>query len=87
MSPRSTFLKKTIKASAPLHVFSNMGDIHASTFGHNNFFLWEIIQKFFFLSWGLHIQATQKNEFHDPEGSQWVPGGHWAHFKIKMSYF
>ena len=51
------------------------------------FFLWEIIQKFFFLSWGFHILATQKSNFYDPEGSQWVPEGLLAPFRTKMSYF
>ena len=37
-------------------------------FGHTNF-LWEINQKFFFLAWGFHILATQKNNFrHHGEG-------------------
>ena len=32
------------------------------------FFLWEITQKFFFLAYGFHILATQKNIFHGPGG-------------------
>ena len=31
--------------------------------GHTIFFLFEIIQKFFFLAWGFHILASQKKIF------------------------
>ena len=51
------------------------------------FFLWEITQKFFFLAYGFHILATQKNNFHGPGGSQWGPGGLLAHFRAKKGYF
>ena len=45
------------------------------------FFLWEITQKFFFLTYGFHILATQKNIFHGP-------GGLLAHFRAtKKGYF
>ena len=39
------------------------------------FFLLEITQKIFFLSWGFHILATQKNNFYGLGGFQWGPGG------------
>ena len=51
------------------------------------FFLWEIIQKFFFLAWGFHILATRKNIFCHPGGSQWVPVGLLACFRAKKGYF
>ena len=51
------------------------------------FFLWEIIQKFFFLAWGFHILATRKNIFCHPGGSQWAPGGLLARFRAKNAYF
>ena len=41
------------------------------------FFLWEIIQKLFFLSLSFHILAT---------GSQWVPGGPLGHFRAKTGF-
>ena len=46
------------------------------------FFLWEIIQKFFFLSLSFHILATRNNNFCHAGGSQWVPGGLLGHFRI-----
>ena len=49
------------------------------------FFLWEIIQKFFFLAWGFHILATLKNIFCHPGGSQWVPGGFWLVSGLKRA--
>ena len=49
------------------------------------FFLWEIIQKFFFLAWGFHILATLKNIFCHPGGSQWVPVGLLACFRAKRA--
>ena len=51
------------------------------------FFLWEITIKFFFLALGFHIMAARKNNFYDPEGSQWVPGGLLIPFRAKMGYF
>ena len=51
------------------------------------FFLWEINQKFFFLAWGFHILATQKNNFCHPGGSQWGPGAFWAHIRAQKGYF
>ena len=51
------------------------------------FFLWEIIQKFFFLAWGFHILATRKNIFCHPGGSQWARGGLLACFRAKKGYF
>ena len=51
------------------------------------FFLWEIIQKFFFLSRGFHILATQKKYFCHPGGFQWGPGAILARFKAKKGWF
>ena len=51
------------------------------------FFLWEIIQKFFFLLKGFHILSTRKNNFCHPGGSQWAPGGLLAPFRAKTAYF
>ena len=51
------------------------------------FFLWEIIQKFFFLSLSFHILATRNNNFCHLGGSQWVPGGLLACFKVKNGFF
>ena len=51
------------------------------------FFLWEIIQKFFFLSLSFHILATRNNNFCHAGGSQWVPGGLLGHFRAKTGFF
>ena len=51
------------------------------------FFLWKINRKFFFLAWGFHILATQKNNFCHLGGSQWAPGGLLARFRAKNAYF
>ena len=51
------------------------------------FFLWEIIQKFFFLPWGFDILATPKNNFDGHGGSQWGPGGLLGHLKAKRAIF
>ena len=56
-------------------------------FGQATFFICEIIQKFFFLAYGFHILATQKNIFHGPGGSQRGPGGLLAHLRAKEGYF
>ena len=43
---------------------------HAEALGHTNFFfLWEIIQELFFLSWVFHTLVTKKNNFFNGPGS------------------
>ena len=39
------------------------------------FFLWEIIQKLFFLAWGFHILETRNNIFCHPGGPNRSLGG------------
>ena len=56
-------------------------------YGHSNFFLWEITQKFFFLAWGIHILAIRKKYCCQPGGSQLSPGVILAHFRVKKGYF
>ena len=51
------------------------------------FFLWEINQKFFFLSLSFHILVTRNKNFCPPGGSQWAPGGLLAHFGPKKAIF
>ena len=43
--------------------------------------------KKFFLAWGFHILATQKNYFHGTGGSQWGPWGFLAPFGAKNGNF
>ena len=50
------------------------------------FFIWEIIQKFFFLAWGFHILATRKIILWS-RGPNGPLGGHFAHFRAKKVYF
>ena len=51
------------------------------------FFLWEIMQKFFFLSWGFHILATRKKKFDILEGPNGVPGPFWLVLGPKIAIF
>ena len=51
------------------------------------FFLWEIIQKLFFLSLSFHILVTRNNNSCHPGGSQWVSRGLFACFKAKNGFF
>ena len=58
-----------------------------STKNQKTFFLRDINQKFFFLPYGFHILASQKNNFHGHGGSQWVPGCLLAHFRAIKGFF
>ena len=51
------------------------------------FFLWEIIQKFFFLLWGFHILANSKKLVSSSLGYQWASEGLLACFRVKKAYF